>query len=132
MSRVLSFVALLGVLVIGTIVYLKQVRAVSPASVQGSTDNPEATIDLTGVKRDLLQFAKAEQQHLAMDGKYASLDEMHSAGDSGLPDDSRGPFHYSIAVSAGSFTVTATYTGQPLRGVPARMSVGPDMNIVTE
>lgn len=132
MSRALSFVALLAVLVIGSYIYLKQVKSVSPAGVEGSTANPQATIDLAGVKRDLLQFAKVEQQHLATDGKYVSLDEMRSAGDTGLPAESRGPFRYSIEVSDNSFAVTATYTGQPINGVPAKMSVGPEMNIVTE
>lgn len=132
MSRAFSFVALLLVMVAGTYIYVKQMKAVSPGGVDGATANPRATIDLAGVKRDLLQFAKAEQQHFATDGKYLSLDEMRSAGDTGLPADGRGPFRYSIDASSSTFTVTATYTGGPIDGVPKLMRVGPEMSITTE
>ena len=132
MSRTLSFVALLLVMAAGTYIYMKQMKAVSPGGTEGATANPQATIDLAGVKRDLLQFAKAEQQHLATDGKYLSMDEMRSAGDTGLPGDGRGPFQYSIDASSSTFTVTATYTGGPVEGVPRVMRVGPDMSITSE
>lgn len=132
MSRTFSFIALLLVVVVGMYIYMKQIKAVSPGGVSGATANPQATIDIAGVKRDLLQFAKAEQQHLAMDGKYLTIDEMRSAGDTGLPGDSRGPFQYSIETSGSAFTVTATYTGVPIEGVPKQMRVGPDMNIATQ
>ena len=132
MSRTFGFIAILLVMAAGMYIYMNQVKAVSPGGVEGSTANPKATIDLAGVKNDILQFAKAEQQHLASDGKYLTLDEMRSAGDSGLPKDSRGPFQYSIDASASTFTVTATYTGGPIDGVPKVMRVGPDMNISME
>ncbi len=132
MSRTFSFVAILLVMAAGMYIYMKQIKAVSPGGVAGATANPQATIDLAGVKRDLLQFAKAEQQHLATDGKYVTIDEMRSNGDTGLPNDSRGPFQYSIEASSTTFTVTATYTGAPTAGVPKTMRVGPEMNISTE
>ncbi len=132
MSRTFSFIAVLIVVGVGMYIYMGQMKAVSPKGIEGSTANPQATIDLTAVKRDILQFAKAEQQHLATEGKYLSLDEMRSAGDSGLPRDSRGPYQYSVDASSSSFTVTATYNGIPIDGVPKVMRVGPDMNISME
>ncbi len=131
MSRVFSFVAVILVLGAGMYIYMQQTKAVSQAGVEGNTANPRATIDLVGVKNDLLQFAKAEQQHFASDGKYVSLEEMRSGGDTGLPGDSRGPFVYSIDASSSTFTVTATYTGT-LDGVPKTLRVGPEMNISSE
>ncbi len=132
MSRTFSFIAVLLVVAAGMYIYMKQMKAVSPGGVEGATANPQATIDIAAVKRDILQFAKAEQQHLATEGKYLSIDEMRSAGDTGLPKDSRGPFQYSVDASATTFTVTATYTGGPIAGVPRVMRVGPDMNISME
>jgi hypothetical protein len=132
MSRVFSFIAVLLVAGAGMYIYMQQAKAVSQTGVQGGTANPRATIDLAGVKNDLLQFARAEQQHFASEGKYVSLDEMRSAGDTGLPRDSRGPFVYSIDASATTFTVTATYNGGALEGVPKTLHVGPEMSISSE
>lgn len=132
MSRIFSFIAVLIVAGAGMYIYMQQAKAVSPAGVEGSTANPRSTIDLAGVKNDLLQFARAEQQHMASEGKYLSLDEMRSAGDTGLPADSRGPFTYSIDAASSSFTVTATYNGPAVEGVPKTMQVGPEMSITTE
>lgn len=113
-------------------IYSRQLKSVSPAGVEGSTANPQATIDLQAARRDLMQFAKAEQQHLATDGHYFSLDEMRSAGDTGLPADSRAHFNYSIDVGSSTFTVTATYSGPPINGVPKVMKMGPEMTITSE
>lgn len=132
MSRAFSFLALLLVVAAGMYIYVKQTQAVSPAGIEGNTANPQATVDLAGVRGDLQQFAKAEQQHLAMDGRYFSLDEMRSAGDTGLPADSRGPYRYSIDAVAANFTVTATYAGPPIPGVPKVMHIGPDMWISSD
>ena len=132
MSRAFSFIAILIVMAAGMYIYMKQMKAVSPKGVEGATANPQATIDLSAVKRDILQFAKAEQQHLASEGKYLSLDEMRAAGDTGLPGDSRGGFQYSIDASGSTFRVTATYTGPPIDGVPHAMWVGPEMTISSE
>lgn len=130
MSRSFSFIALLLVMAAGMYIYTKQLKSVSPG--EGAAANPKATIDLQGVRSDLLQFARAEQQHLATDGHYLTLDELRSGGDTGLPRDSRANFGYSIEVGNGTFTVTATYTGPPGEGVPKAMRIGPEMTISTE
>jgi hypothetical protein len=132
MSRVFSFIAVLIVLAAGMYIYMQQTKAVSPGGVEGNTANPRETIDLVGVKNDLLQFAKAEQQHLASDGKYLSMEEMRADGDTGLPGNSRGPFTYSIDADGTTFTVTATYNGVPTEGVPQALHVGPEMRISVE
>jgi hypothetical protein len=132
MSRVFSFIAVLITVAAGMYIYMQQSKAVSPGGVAGNTANPRATIDLAGVKNDMLQFARAEQQHMASEGKYLSLDEMRSGGDSGLPGDSRGSFVYSVDADGTTFTVTATYNGVPTEGVPKTLHVGPDMRITTE
>ena len=128
MSRAFSFVALIIVAALGTYLYMRQAQAVSPAP--GS--NPAATVSLVAVQQELLQIARAEQQHLASDGHYLTLPEMRAAGDTGLPPDSRGPYNYSVEISGNSFTVTATYSGPPNAGVPRLLRTGPQMTISSE
>jgi len=128
MSRAFSFVALIIVAGLGSYLYMRQAQAVSPTSAS----NPGATANLAAVQQGLLQIARVEQQHLALDGRYLTLQEMRNAGDTGLPSDAHGPYSYSVEISANSFTVTATYSGPPDAGVPRRLSVGPQMIISSE
>jgi hypothetical protein len=113
------------ILTVGIVLYVAstQLKTITPGGGTVPAD-PKSTINLQGVKNDLLQFQKAEQQHLASDGHYVSLSDLHS--DTGVPADSRGPYTYDIEVSASSFRATATYQGTPVAGVPKTMSVGPE------
>jgi hypothetical protein len=128
MSRAFSFVAFILVAALGIYMYMRQAQAVSP----GPGSNPAATVNMVAVQQDLLQIARAEQQHLASDGRYLTLQEMRAAGDTGLPPDSRGPYSYSAEVSAESFTVTATRSGPPNAGAPRVLRAGPQMTISSE
>ncbi len=128
MSRAFSFIALIVVCALGTYLYMRQAQVVSPAP--GS--NPAATVSLAAVQQDLLQIARIEQQHLAADGHYLTLQEMRAAGDTGLPPDARGPYNYAVEISGNSFTVTATYSGPPNAGLPRRLRAGPEMTITSE
>jgi hypothetical protein len=128
MSRAFSFVAFILVAALGIFMYMRQAQAVSP----GPGSNPAATVNMVAVQQDLLQIARAEQQHLASDGHYLTLQEMRAAGDTGLPPDSRGPYSYSAEVSAESFTVTATRSGPPNAGAPRVLRTGPQMTISSE
>jgi hypothetical protein len=130
MSRAFSFIGLIIVVAIMMYLYAKQS---SSTGVEGSTSNPKATVNLAGVKNDLLRFATAERQHMASEGHYVSLSEMRAAGDTGLPNDSRGPFTYSIDATGDSFTVTATYTQGPApAGVPRVLKIGTDGEVRQE
>ena len=128
MSRAFSFISLIVVAALGSYLYMRQAQAVSPAPAS----NPAATVNLVAVQQDLLQIARAEQQHLASDGHYLSLQEMRAAGDTGLPPDSRGPYSYSVEVSGNSFTVTASYSGPPNAGLPRLLRTGPQMTMSSE
>jgi hypothetical protein len=113
------------VLTVGIILYVAstQLKSVTPGAGSVPAD-PRTTINLQGVKNDLLQFQKAEQQHLASEGHYVSFSDLHN--DTGIPGDSRGPYSYDIEVSGTTFKATASYQGTPPPGVPATMSVGPE------
>jgi hypothetical protein len=128
MSRAFSFIALIMVAALGMYLYMRQAQAVSPAPAS----NPAATVNLAAVQQDLLQIARAEQQHLATAGHYLILQEMRAAGDTGLPPDSRGPYNYAVEISGNSFTVTATYSGPPSAGAPQLLRTGPQMSISSE
>jgi hypothetical protein len=128
MSRAFGFIALIVVSALGTYLYMRQAQVLSPAP--GS--NPAATVSLAVVQQDLLQIARIEQQHLAADGHYLTLQEMRAAADTGLPPESRGPYNYSVEISENSFTVTATYSGPPNTGLPRRLRIGPEMTITSE
>ena len=118
--------------VVGTLITVAIILYVASTQLKSITPGggtvvatPKATINLQGVKNDLLQFQKAEQQHLATDGHYVSLSDLES-NDTGIPNTSRGPYTYDIEVSDSTFKATATYGGPPAPGVPATISVGPD------
>ena len=133
MSRTLGFVGLLIVLGIGTYIYMRQTQAVTPGGGEGgSTATPRSTIDLAGVKNDLIALANAERRHFAAEGKYASIDELRSNGDISMQSNNRGPYSYSAETSDTGFRITATYSGPPNTGVPRTMSIDETMQVKTE
>ena len=130
MSRALGFVGVLIVAALGFYIYTKQAQSVAPAG-EGVAASPRATVDLAGVKNDLLAFANAEKQEYALDGKYLPLDDLRAKG-TVLPRSQRGPFSYNAEVSDTSFRVVATYSGPDVAGVPKSMSIGDSMQIESQ
>ncbi len=130
MGRALGFIGLIIVAALGFWMYTKQATSASPAG--NAAASPKATIDLVGVKNDLLAIANAERGEFALNGKYASLDALRSSGALKMNADNRGPYHYSADVSDSSFRVVATYTGDPPTGVPRTLSIDETMQIKQE
>jgi len=129
MGRALGFVGLLIVLGVGLYIYKQQV--VSTSAPGGSTSNPRATIDVTGVRNDLVAIANAERRRYASDGKYVDISDLISNGDISMQTPSRGAFSYSSSVSDSGFKITATYSGNDA-SVPKSMSIDQSMQISTE
>ena len=129
MGRALGFIGLLIALAVGAYLYMRQTQVVSPG---GETANPRATIDMAGVRNDLLNIAKAEKGFFALEGRYATLDELRSSKSLSMESDHRGPWDYSVEPGATSFRVVATYTGPTIAGVPRVMSIDENMNITKE
>jgi len=127
MGRVLGFVGLIIVVGVGAYIYMRQTQNVT----QAGTSNPRATVDLIGVKNDLLAIAQAERSHGALQGSFVSIDELRSQGDLTMSRNSRGPYTYSADVSAGSFRILATYTGAD-PGMPKTISIDQSMQISQE
>jgi hypothetical protein len=125
MGRALGFIGLLIAVSVGAYIYSKQAQSLPG----GAT--PKTTIDVVGVRNDLIVIARAEERHLASDGKYVSLDELRSNGDISMPTNSRGPYSYSIETGENTFRVIATYSGSE-SSAPRSISVDQTMQIKTE
>jgi len=125
--RAFSFIALLAVLVAGSWYYMRQTQTVMS---RGSA-SPTATVDLIGVRNDLLAMAQAERSHGAMNGSYVSLEELRSNGDLTMQRTSRGPYSYSAEISDGSFRIVATYGGSDA-ALPHSLSIDQTMEITQQ
>jgi hypothetical protein len=77
---------------------------------------PQQTIDIVGVKNDLLGIAQAERAHQAQNGSYTSLDQLISSGELTMRRTSRDGYTYSVESSDQTFRAvahcpTATFPG---------------------
>jgi hypothetical protein len=128
MGRVLSFVGLIIVVAVGSYIYMRQTQSVMTAG----TSNPTATVDLIGVRNDLLNIAQAERAYCATNGKYLPLDELRSQGALTMNRSNRGPYSYSADVTDSSFRIVATYNGPASSGMPKSLSVDESMVVQEE
>lgn len=96
---------------------------------ENSAGNPRATVDIAGVRNDLVNLANAQRRYYAREGKYASLDELRAAGDISMASNSRGPYLYTADVSGSSFRITAVYTGPPDGTVVRNLTIDESMQI---
>ena len=128
MSRTFSFLALLAVLAAGAWYYMRQTQTV----MSGGSGNPTATVDLIGVRNDLLTMAQAERSHNALKGSYVSLEQLQSDGDLSMTRTSRGPYSYSAEVSDTGFRIVATYAGPENAAMPRTLSIDQTMQVSQE
>ncbi len=68
---------------------------------------PRQTIDVIGVKTDLLGIAQSERVYQAGHGSYASLDELVSSGAMSMAKPGRDGYTYNVETSADGFRVVA-------------------------
>lgn len=115
---------LLIALAIGGYIYMQQAKSVSKEA-----GNPRATVDVVGVRMDLVNMAQAERGYYAREGHYASLDDLRSSGDLMVRNDHRGFYAYSANYTDSGFTITATYSGPPNSEAPASLSVDQNMQV---
>jgi hypothetical protein len=95
----------------------------------GEAGNPRATVDIAGVRNDLVNLANAERRYFAREGKYASIDELRAAGDISMASNRRGPYLYTADVSGNSFRITAVYTGPPDGTMVRSLTIDESMEI---
>jgi hypothetical protein len=123
MGRMFGFLSLVLGLAVGMYFYSRQVP--SPSAAAG-TNAPQATINITGVRNDLMSIAAAERRYLASEGKYVSLDELISSNYITVARQ-RPPYSYAVQIGAGGFRVVATRSGEGASGMPAQLSVDENM-----
>jgi len=125
MGKMLGYISLLIVLAVGIYIYAKQSQSVTPAGA----GSPQAAIDITRVKTDLLSLAQAENRYYAQQGKYASIDELRSSGELSAARDKRGPYTYTTEITASGFRIVATYSGPPEAKLPETISIDETMHL---
>lgn len=127
MGRAVGFVGVLIALGIGAYLYTHQ------GGGEQAAPATRTTVDVIGVKNDLIAIANAERGQLALEGKYATLDELVQKGSITLSRTGRPPYSYSAEVSGGTgFRIVATYGGPPDTGAPQRITIDETMQIRTE
>jgi hypothetical protein len=126
MRAVFSLLGMLVVAGVGLFIYRAEFTGKGTASL--GTDNPRAVVDVTGVEADLTGMAQAERSAMALNGHYATLEELESSGNV-QEGRTKGRFGYtySVETSEHSFTITAKYSG-PANGMPT-LSIDETMQI---
>jgi hypothetical protein len=123
MGRLFSFIGIITVMAVGMYIYARQSQSSSAAA---GGNNPKAAINITGVRSDLMAIAQAERGYFALEGKYASLDELISSHSLSVARQ-RPPYSYEIETGGSGFRVIATRSGDDASGAPAQLSVDENM-----
>jgi hypothetical protein len=125
MGRAFGFLTLIVVVAVGAYIYMRQTQGVMTAG----TSSPTATLDLIGVRNDLLAIAQAERSHGAMQGAFVSIDALRSQGDLTMERNHRGPYNYTAETSDSGFRIVASYSGPENSGMPKTISIDQTMQI---
>ncbi len=124
MGRAFGFILVVTVVAMGGYLYTKQAKSVTSVG-----SNPQTTVEVTGVRNDLLAIANAERRYFASNGKYVSLDELRTGGDISVP--ARPNYTYSAQTTESTFKIIAVYSG-PDAKAPKRITVDETMAIRTD
>lgn len=99
---------ILGLLVVALIALLVyKFYFVSSTSPGASLSKPMQTIDIVGVKNDLLSIGQAERVYMAQHGSYASLDELTSSGALTMAKTGRDGYTYEVQTTSSDFQAIA-------------------------
>jgi hypothetical protein len=111
-----SLATLVGLIVVvgaGYFVYRTQVAS------SGMTEaSPQAQIDVTGIRSELLTIGQTERQYVIAHGAYGTLDQLRQEGAPMLGIDARGYAFSAEPDGSRSFKVTATPTDPNRTGWP--------------
>jgi hypothetical protein len=102
--------SLIGLLVVALISVFAYKLYFSNVQSSPETGTPVQTINVVGVKNDLLAIAQAERAYQAEHGSYGSLEELKSAGAMSMLKDGRDGYSYQVEISTSGFQVTAKCT----------------------
>lgn len=102
-----SAASLVGLLIVAAIAGLIYKFYFSQGPQSAEIKNPVQTIDVVGVKNDLLGIAQAERMYQTEHNSYGSLDDLVSGGAMTLKRTGRDGYTYEAEVSADSFRIIA-------------------------
>ena len=122
MGRLFGFLSIVIALAAGMYIYSQQVKS---ATAVGGQASPTGTVNITGVKSDLLSLASAERNYYAQQGKYASLEDLVSEKYVTI-ERSRPPYSYEISTTSSGFQVTAS---RSIPGSPAKIWIDETMQV---
>jgi hypothetical protein len=113
MRGVAGFAGTLVVVVLSLLIYkfyfTSGQAALNPAA-------PTQTVDVIGVKNDLLSIAQAERIYQTEHSAYGSLDDLVSSGALAYKRDGRRGYTYDAQSSTDSFRIVARCTDPPMPG----------------
>jgi len=121
---------LVGLVIVAAIVWF----VVKTQFTQGPTGTqpPAETIDVVGVKSDLLAIGQAERMYLASHGSYASVDELQQDGSLTFSGTSRRGYSYTAEVDDGQhFKITAKPT-DPAKASWPTLSIDDTMQVTQQ
>lgn len=96
------------------------------------TASPKETIDVTGVKSDLLAIGQAERVYMASKGSYGTLDQLNQDGDLTFSGADRRGYHFDATADDGThFKITATPSDPAKQGWPM-LSIDETMQITQQ
>lgn len=107
MGRFFGLLMVLVAMAAGIYIYMRQAQS---ATIDGG-GSPQGTVDMVGLRHDLMSIVQAERIHNSLHGSYGSLDELRSSGDLNMARDRRGPYSYSVEIGDSGFRAIATYSG---------------------
>ena len=92
---------------------------------------PQQTIDVAGVKNDLLAIGQAERMYLASHGTYASIEQLQQDGAINFSGTNRRGYNYSVEISGERFRIVAT-PADPAKAAWPTLSMDDTMQIIQQ
>lgn len=131
MKQVGGLIGLIVALAIGYMIFKAQYGG--PGGIGGTgVAPPKQTIDVVGVKNDLLAIAQAERIYLANHGSYATLDELQQEGSITFSGTNRRGYNYVAEIDDGQhFKITATPSDPAKAGWPT-LAIDEMMQVVQQ
>lgn len=93
---------------------------------------PVQQIDLVGVRADLISLAQAERIFLATNGRYGTLEQLHSAGSISATGNSRRGYIYEVEVDGASHFRIVAKPRVPSGTEQPAFSIDESMQIISE
>jgi hypothetical protein len=104
MRSLIGLVITLAIVFVGYKLYVSQMQSATGSGV------PTRSVEVTGVKNDLISIAQAERMYQAEHGSFATLDQLNSSNTLSIAKTGREGYAYEAQPSGNSFQVVARCT----------------------